>query len=132
MKRVKLLEIRQMKPILTLLFFCVSVAGLNAQLTSKGDSHNTNQNVVIKIEGNNDAPQGTNTSISGTENVSFYGTSDGIYVTINSGTNKIKLFALTGQLLFNGDLTQGRFKIQTLTGIYFLKINNKNFKVICK
>ena len=117
-----------MKPILTLLFFCVSVAGLFAQTNSKSDTHTS----LIRIEGNNDAPQGTNTSISGTENVSFYGTSDGIYVTINSGTNKIKLFALTGQLLFNGDLTQGRFKIQTRTGIYFLKINNKNFKVICR
>ena len=117
-----------MKRILTLLFWCVSVVGLFAQTTTKSDTHTS----LIRIEGSNDAPQGTNTTVSGTENVSFYGTSEGIYVTINSGTNKIKLFALTGQLIFNGDLTQGRFLIQTRTGIYFLKINNKNFKVICK
>ncbi len=117
-----------MKRILTLLFWCVSVAGLFAQTTTKSDTHTS----LIRIEGSNDAPQGTNTTVSGTENVSFYGTSEGIYVTINSGSNKIKVFALTGQLIFNGDLTQGRFLIQTRTGIYFLKINNKNFKVICK
>jgi hypothetical protein len=51
---------------------------------------------------------------------------------INEGTNKIKLFALTGQLLFNGELSQGRFFIPTKQGIYFLRINNKSFKVICK
>lgn len=126
--------------IFTLLILCVSVAGLNAQITSKGDSHNTNQNVVIKIEGNqngwvkgdNDVSSGISTPALGNENVSFNATSEGIYVTINKGTNKIKLFALTGQLLLDGDLTQGRFFIPTRKGIYFMKINNKSYKVICR
>jgi hypothetical protein len=129
-----------MKRILTYLFLCMSVAGIHAQNVSKADTHASGQAVFIRIEGNqngwtrgdNESSQGTTSPVSGTENVSFNGTSDGIYITINSGTNKIKLFALTGQLLLDGDLTQGRFFIPTRKGIYFLKINNKSFKVICK
>jgi len=118
----------------------MSVAGILAQSATKSDNHTSNQTVFIRIEGNqngwaradNETSQGAASAVSGTENVSFNGTSDGIYITINSGTNKIKLFALTGQLLLDGDLTQGRFFIPTRKGIYFLKINNKSFKVICK
>ncbi len=129
-----------MKLILSFLFLCMSVAGILAQSATKSDNHTSNQTVFIRIEGNqngwaradNETSQGAASAVSGTENVSFNGTSDGIYITINSGTNKIKLFALTGQLLLDGDLTQGRFFIPTRKGIYFLKINNKSFKVICK
>ena len=129
-----------MKRILSFLFMCISVAGIHAQNAVKSDNHAAGQPGFIRIEGNqsgwnrgdNDASQGVNSPVSGTENVSFNGTSDGIYITINNGTNKIKLFALTGQLLLDGDLTQGRFFIPTRKGIYFLKINNKSFKVICK
>lgn len=129
-----------MKRILTLLLLCVYVSILFAQSPSKGDTHTSGQTVVKKIEGNqsgwvkidNDVPAGTITAPSGNENVSYNGTSEGIYITINSGTNKIKLFALTGQLLLDGDLTQGRFFIPARKGIYFLKINNKSYKVICK
>ena len=129
-----------MKLILSFLFLCMSVAGILAQSATKSDNHTSNQTVFIRIEGNqngwaradNETSQGAASAVSGTENVSFNGTSDGIYITINSGTNKIKLFALTGQLLLDGDLTQGRFFIPTRKGINFLKINNKSFKVICK
>lgn len=140
MKRVKTLNISYIKQVLTLIFLCVFVSGFYAQTVSKSDTHNSNQNVVIKIDGSqngwvkgdNETAAGTTTSISGNENVSFNGTSEGIYVTILSGTNKIKLFALTGQLLLDGDLAQGRFFIPTRKGIYFLKVNNKSFKVICR
>ena len=138
MKKVKALTIRQLKFALILFLTGLSVTNFYAQ-TPKADTH-SGQAVVIKIEGSqngwsrgdNDSGQGANATIVANENVSFIGTSDGIYVTITSGTNKIKLFALTGQLLFNGDLTQGRFLIRTGTGIYFLKVNNKPYKVICK
>ena len=97
------------------------------------------QNVVLKIDGatgwskgDNDGPAAQGTSIVSNENVNFSSTSEGIFITIIAGTNKIKLFALTGQLLLNGDLSQGRFFIPTRKGIYFLRINNKSFKVICK
>jgi len=129
-----------MKRILTYLFLFVSVGTLFAQNTAKTDPRPASQTTVIRIDGStqnvwvkdNEASSPTNSTISGTENVSYSSSADGIYITIISGTNKIKLFALTGQLLFNGDLTQGKFLIQTRKGIYFLKINNKSFKVICK
>lgn len=119
-----------------MLFF----ASIIAQNTSKGDLHSTNQNMIIRIDGSqnvwvkgeNETSTGTNIPALGNENVSFITTSEGIYVTIINGSNKIKLLALTGQLLLDGVLTQGRFFIQTRKGIYFLKINNKNYKVICK
>jgi hypothetical protein len=118
----------------------VYVSILFAQSTSKGDTHPSGQTVVKKIEGNqsgwvkidNDVSAGTTIAQSGNENVSYNGTSEGIYITINSGTNKIKLFALTGQLLLDVDSNKGRFFIPTRKGIYFLKINNKSYKVICK
>ena len=129
-----------MKRMLTLLLLSVCISVLIAQSNSKGDIHATGQTVVKRIEGNqsgwvkidNDVSAATITTPSGNENVSYYGTSEGIYVTINNGTNKIKLIALTGQMLLNGDLTQGRFFIPTRKGIYFLEINNKSYKVICK
>jgi len=138
---VNQLKNKQMKQIFTLLFLFVSVTCLFAQNTAKSDPRAAGQTTVIRIDGStqntwikgdNDASATVSTITSGSETVSFSSTSDGIFITILSGTNKIKLFALTGQLLFNGDLTQGRFLIQARKGIYFLKINNKSFKVICK
>jgi hypothetical protein len=128
-----------MRQMIILLIFGVSVAVVNAQNTPKGDNH-ASQTVVIKIEGSqngwvkgdNDATSVSSNAVTTIENVSFNGTSDGIYVTINNGTNKIKLFALTGLLLLDGEVSQGRFFIPTRKGIYFLKINNKSCKVICK
>jgi hypothetical protein len=119
-----------------MLFF----ANIFAQNALKGDLHVTNQNMIIRIDGSqntwdkgdNETSTGTNTPAYGNENVSFITTSEGIYITIISGSNRIKLLALTGQLLLAGDLTQGRFFIPTRKGIYFLKINNKNYKIICK
>ena len=138
MKTVKPLIIKHMKFALFLFFTGLCALNSYAQ-TSKADIH-SGQAVVIRIEGSqagwsrgdNDTGQGTTNTVTANENVSFTGTSEGIYVTITNGINNIKLFALTGQLLFNGDLTQGRFIIKTRTGIYFLKVNNKSYKVICK
>lgn len=123
-----------------IIIFLFLFIGLNyAQNNSKNESHNAAQNVIVKLDGSqnswnkgDDNSSGTNAQTSGTENVSFNATSEGIFVTILSGTNKIKLFALTGQLLLNGDLKQGTFFIPTRNGIYFLRVNNKSFKVICK
>jgi hypothetical protein len=137
---MEFLKTRITRRMLTLLFLYVSVVGIYAQFTSKGDVHTSNQNVVIKIEGNqnswvkgdNDVSPDKSMPALGNDNVSYYVTSEGIYFTINNGTNKIKLFALTGQLLLDGDLTQGRFFIPTRKGIYFLKINTKSYKIVCK
>jgi hypothetical protein len=129
-----------MKKIITLLVLLISIVTLFAQSATKGDVHTATPFVVVRLEGlqsgwpkgDNDATTSPSIIIAGNEGVSFSATVSGIYITIIDGTNKIKLFALTGQLLFNGDLTQGRFFIPTKQGIYFLRINNKSFKVICK
>ena len=122
-----------MKQLITLLFLIFTLTGLFAK-NSRGDNHPSNQNGIqngwMKID--NDASLGSNVPASGNENVSYYATSEGIYVTISSGTNKIKLYALTGQLLSNGDLSQGHYFSPTRRGIYFLKINTRTYKVICK
>ena len=129
-----------MKRIITLLLLIIFSTGLFSQY-SKGDFHSSNKNTTTRNDGaqygwskiDNDASSGSGTPALGNENVSFYSTSEGVYVSINSGgINKIKLYALTGQLLSNGDLSQGHFFTATRRGIYFLKINNKTYKVICK
>lgn len=128
------------KRIISASLLMLFLANAFAQNASKGDVHSNNQNMIIRIDGAQnvwvkgevDPATGNNVPATGNENVSFIGTSDGIYITIISGSNKIKLLALTGQLLLEGELTQGRFFIPTHKGIYFLKINTKNYKVICK
>ena len=113
---------------------------LSAQNPAKSDQHPP-PNVVIRLEGSvqngwnkNDTESVSKTNIqtAGNDNVSFNTTSEGIYISIIKGPNKIKLFALTGQLLLNGDLSQGRFFIPTRKGIYFLRINTNSYKIICK
>ncbi len=123
-----------------LIFLLLFTGFVSSQSNGKNESHSTSQNAVLKIvgsqnawsKGDNDNLGTANSQALGTENVTFYATSEGIFVTILNGTNKIKLFALTGQLLLNGDLKQGSFFIPTRKGIYFLRVNNKSFKVICK
>ena len=129
-----------MKQLLTLLFLIVIYVGPFAQNTQKADSHSSNQNLSNRNDGkqigwmkiDNDDSNSSYTPATGNENVSYYSTSDGIFVTIISGSNKIKLYALTGQLLSNGDLSQGHFFTSTRRGIYLLKINNRTYKLVCK
>ena len=130
-----------MKRIITYLFLFVSTTAVFAQFTTKTDPHSVGQNTIIRIDGasqnswikDNDPSSNSNVPISGNENVGVYSNSEGIFVTILGGTNKIKLLRITGQLLLNCDnITQGKFFIQTKKGIYFLKINNKSYKVVCR
>lgn len=129
-----------MKQLITLLLVLIFGGLATAQNNSRVDMRGAAQNTIVKIDGSqntwskgdSDSPAGVNSQTSGTENVTFSSNPEGIFVTIISGTNKIKLFALTGQLLLNGDLKQGSFFIPTRKGIYFLRVNNKSFKVICK
>jgi hypothetical protein len=112
-----------------------------AQNQAKTDARYGGQTTVIRIDGSapsgwvkgdNEGSTANSTPVTGNENVNFNSTAEGIFINILNGTNKIKLFALTGQLLSSGDLNQGRWFIPTRKGIYFLKINNKSYKVICK
>ncbi len=67
-----------------------------------------------------------------TEGIS-YGTSDeGILLVLAKPTNNVKLITLTGDVFWSGNLVQGKFFIPVKQGIYFLKINNKSYKVVCK
>lgn len=127
---------KQLAIILLLLF---SFSCLFSQNGTKSELRVGSQNVFIKIDGSgtwakfeSDNNPATPNPALGNENVAYSSTSNGIFITILSGTNKIKLFALTGQLLLNGDLAQGRFFIPTRQGIYFLRINTKSYKVICR
>ena len=125
-----------MKQLFTLVFFFISIYCLSAQNVARGDYYSANQKMVSIQNGwirvDNDASGITNSPALGNENVSYFGTSEGIFVSVISGTNYIKLYALTGQLLSYGILSQGRYFTPTRQGIYFLKINNKAYKVICK
>jgi len=63
---------------------------------------------------------------------SYYTASSGIYLIFPKANNNVKLFALTGQLIWSGELVSGRFYIPTGRGIYILRVNNKSYKVSCK
>lgn len=62
----------------------------------------------------------------------YYTTSAGIYIHFKQPNNNVKLFAVTGQLIWSGELVSGHFFISTGEGIYFLRVNNKSYKIICK
>jgi hypothetical protein len=66
------------------------------------------------------------------EGIVFSTNSGGIYITLPKAVGNVKLFSLTGEVVWTGNLVQGRFYIPTRAGIYFLKVNNKSYKVVCK
>lgn len=130
-----------MKRYILLLILEFTIAGVFAQNQAKTDSHTGNQTIFIKIENSSsnnwikndqEVTAVSNSQSTDNGNVTFNTTNKGIYIQIINGINQIKLFALTGQLLLNGNLSQGRFFIPTRFGIYFLRINNESFKVVCK
>ena len=79
----------------------------------------------------NDTPTGTNVQTIA-DGISYSSTAEGIFIVLPKATSNVKLFALTGEVVWSGNLVQGRFFIPTRQGIYFLRINNKSYKVICK
>jgi len=110
-----------------LCFSCVFADGKNP-----GDPRTT----VGKPEGSwnkqdNDTPTSTNVQ-SIADGITYSTTAEGIFLVLPKATSNVKLFALTGEVVWSGNLVQGRFFIPTRQGIYFLRINNKSYKVICK
>lgn len=67
-----------------------------------------------------------------TEGIILSTNQNGILITISKSNENIKLFSLTGEVVWAGNLVQGRFFIPTAPGIYFLRINNKSYKIVCK
>lgn len=98
-----------------------------------------NKPSVVKIEGEGQIPENTskkdttvNQQVIKADGFSYYTTAAGIYIYFPKPNNYVRLFALTGQLIWSGELVSGRFFIPTGEGIYFLRVNNKSYKVICK
>lgn len=121
---------------LYILFLIVLMFFFKAELRAQQDQ---NRPSVIRIEGpgdfsrtDTDRLSQTNQQIVSAEGFSYYTTSAGIYMYFPRPNNNVRLFALTGQLLWSGELVSGRFFIPTGEGIYFLRVNNKSYKVSCK
>ncbi|MGB4415696.1 MAG: hypothetical protein WBI53_12550 [Paludibacter sp.] len=122
-----------MKRIILLLISFVFIAYNYADNKNTGDPRTS----VVKIESSwnkpdNETPSGTNNQTVAIDGITFSSTSEGIYIMLPKATSNVKLFALTGEVVWSGNLVQGRFFIPTRQGIYFLRINNKSYKVICK
>lgn len=81
-----------------------------------------------RTENNNDGSQ----VVSIAEGISYIATKEGIQLILQVPVSNIKLFALTGEAVWSGSLVQGRFFVPTRPGIYFLRLNNKSYKVVCK
>ena len=93
----------------------------------------------MKIEGESLLPGNTSTKdatanqqIIQADGFSYYTTAAGIYIYFPKPNNYVRLFALTGQVIWSGELVSGRFFIPTGEGIYFLRVNNKSYKISCK
>lgn len=119
-----------------ILFLSVLMFLFQAELQAQQDQ---NRPSVIRIEGagefsraDSERSSTTNQQIIAAEGFSYYTTSSGIYMYFPKPNNNVRLFALTGQLLWSGELVSGRFFIPTGEGIYFLRVNNKSYKVSCK
>jgi hypothetical protein len=79
----------------------------------------------------NETSQSTNTQTI-SDGITINSKQNGIYITMPKAVANVKLFSLTGELVWAGNLVQGRFFIPTQAGIYFLRVNNKSYKVVCK
>lgn len=63
---------------------------------------------------------------------SYYSNDGGIFLILPKPNNNVRLFALTGQVIWTGELVSGRFFIPTKQGIYILRVNGKSYKLSCK
>jgi len=94
---------------------------------------------VIRLEGSGqvsrtdiEMPVNSGQIVTVAEGFSYSTTNGGIFLILPKAANNVRLFALTGQLIWNGELVSGRFYIPTGKGIYILRVNNKSYKVNCK
>ncbi|MFZ4583441.1 MAG: T9SS type A sorting domain-containing protein [Paludibacter sp.] len=104
--------------------------------TAQNKNNTDHRPMVIKSDAgwnksDNDNQQVTNTQTLA-DGIIFSSNQQGIYITLPKSAGNVKLFSLTGEVVWSGNLVQGRFFIPTRPGIYFLKVNNKSYKVVCK
>lgn len=116
-----------------LIFFSFA---LTTTILADGKNAGDQRVPVVKTESgwsksDNDTQQGSNVQTI-TEGISYTTSPEGIFITMPKATSNVKLFSLTGEVVWQGNLVQGRFFIPVRPGIYFLRINNKSYKVVCK
>ena len=80
----------------------------------------------------NETTPTTNQIISIAEGISYSTSSEGILLIMPKASSNIKLFALTGDVVWQGNLVQGRIFIPMRPGVYILRVNSKSYKVICR
>jgi len=105
-------------------------------LQAQNKSTSEHRPAVIKLEAGWNKSESENTPSSNAQTIAegivFYTNSDGIFITLPKAVGNVKLFSLTGEVVWAGNLVQGRFFIPVRAGIYFLKVNSKSYKVVCK
>lgn len=125
-----------MRRFITLLLYIVFLS-----IAIHANDKNTGESLTpaIKIEGltpaqwaRMEAETAQSNQVTTVDGVIYSTNAEGIFLTLPKASNSVKLFALTGQLIWSGDLVQGRFFIPVRPGIYFLRINNKSYKVVCR
>jgi hypothetical protein len=79
-----------------------------------------------------ETPPVSNPVVTIVEGISYSTTSEGILLIMPKASSNIKLFALTGDVVWQGNLVQGKFFIPMRPGVYFLRVNNKSYKIICR
>lgn len=120
-----------MRNFVTILILFVCSMTMVAQNKSSGD----NKTVVIKSDNEWNQTDEDNTSQNTAvtvDGITYIPRQDGILITLPKASNNVRLLALTGEVVWSGNLVQGKFFIPTRPGIYFLRINNKSYKVVCK
>lgn len=115
----------------TLLYLLVLLGMLPFECSILNAQNSPDRPAVIRIEDTAKAEEPASPVIVA-DGFSYYTTQNGIYLIFPKTNNNVKLVALTGQLIWSGELVSGRFYIPTGRGIYFLKVNNKSYKVSCK
>jgi hypothetical protein len=114
-----------------LLYLIVLIGLLPLEVNSLYAQNTAERPAVIRIDDPAKAEEPV-TPVIVADGFSYYTTQNGIYLIFPKTNNNVKLFALTGQLIWSGELVSGRFYIPTGRGIYFLRVNNKSYKVSCK
>jgi uncharacterized membrane protein len=128
-----------MRIIFIIIICCSFVLTLSADNKTPADSVTS----ILKIESNWTNTNELNTNVeSKTSNkiniitivdgITYYTSNEGIYITLKTSTNNVKLYSLTGEVVWKGNLVQGSFLIPIKQGLYFLRINNKSYKVVRK
>lgn len=121
-----------MKPCFLIIFLTVFITPFYAQNKNSGDSRPATEVKQESTWNKSENENNQNNLITTVDGVTYSTNADGISLTLPKATNSIKLFTLTGEVFWSGDLVQGKFFIPTRRGIYFLRINNKSYKVVCK